>query len=229
MIEINLLPGAKRKRGGVGFKLALPDLKAFTGAFKDPFLIACIVAWVVVLGAELPLWLSGKAKWEAASVGLLRAQAKQRRYKTELEIRRRYERQRDTIIVQTDVIREVDRDRYIWPHILDAVTQALPDYTWLRRLQARPVEGDSSAAVALQVEGLTVDLQGYTRFQRNLEDSPYLVNTEGGNTSLEALEGRQVYTFAITARYQPPDSAHVVMQPLSAALVQGGRAGGGRR
>ena len=28
-------------------------------------------------------------------------------------------------------IRSVDSDRYVWPHLLDEVTRALPPYTWL--------------------------------------------------------------------------------------------------
>ena len=35
MIEINLLPGAKRRRGGKGFHFALPDVKALAGLVKE--------------------------------------------------------------------------------------------------------------------------------------------------------------------------------------------------
>ena len=42
MIEINLLPGAKRKRGGKGAGLRLPDLKQLAVLVKDPWLIAGI-------------------------------------------------------------------------------------------------------------------------------------------------------------------------------------------
>ena len=42
MIEINLLPGARRKRGGKAAGLKLPDLKVLVTAVKDPWLIAII-------------------------------------------------------------------------------------------------------------------------------------------------------------------------------------------
>ena len=63
MIEINLLPGAKRKRGGRGLKLGLPDLKALAATVKDPWLIACVAAWVVALGIVLPFfWLKDRGQ-----------------------------------------------------------------------------------------------------------------------------------------------------------------------
>jgi hypothetical protein len=52
MIEINLLPGAKHKRGGKGGGFALPDFGALLSQIKDPWLVAAIATWVVVvLGA----------------------------------------------------------------------------------------------------------------------------------------------------------------------------------
>ena len=42
MIEINLLPGKKKKpSGGAGFKLALPDFQGLLASIKNPLLLAC--------------------------------------------------------------------------------------------------------------------------------------------------------------------------------------------
>ena len=38
---------------------------------------------------------------------------------------------RDSLVAQITTIRTVDGDRYVWPHLLDEVTRALPAYTWL--------------------------------------------------------------------------------------------------
>ena len=61
MIEINLLPGAKRKRGGKGFQFALPNVQALAGLAKDPWLIACIVSWALVALLVAPLFLRGRS------------------------------------------------------------------------------------------------------------------------------------------------------------------------
>src|SRR5258705_12192237 len=48
MIEINLLPGKKKKAaGGAGLKLSLPDFRAIISQIKDPWLIGVVGDWVV--------------------------------------------------------------------------------------------------------------------------------------------------------------------------------------
>jgi len=229
VIEINLLPGAKRKRGaGAGIKLAMPDMKALAGLFKDPWLIACVGIWVLVLAADLPMWLRSRTRWAEVSTRYSAAQREERRYNSLIARRRSFERARDSLIVEVDVIRMVDRDRYIWSHVLDAITKALPDYTWLNRLSSVAGDADSTASPGFQIEGYTVDIQGYTRFLRNLEASPVIQNVESGPTTLENVEGREVTSFRVTARFQEPDSTTLTLQPLAATLVQGVRSGGGR-
>ena len=62
MIEINLLPGAKRKRGGKGRGLTLPDFTALLATVKDPWLVAAIASWVLVLGAGGPFYFKRQAQ-----------------------------------------------------------------------------------------------------------------------------------------------------------------------
>ncbi len=229
MIEINLLPGAKKK-GGKGFKLAMPDLKGVLGSVKDPWLIACVAAWAVALGLVLPfMWLKDRGQVAALRPRLEAAQREQRRYAALVARKRQFELARDSVIYQIDVIKGIDRDRYTWPHILDAVTKALPPYTWLDNLQARSGETDSTGAPAFQISGKTVDMQAFTRFLRNLEESPFIQSVAPVSTGLVTDQGRDVTTFVISARYQIPDSTQLTMQPLEATVVRGVRSGGGAR
>jgi len=229
VIEINLLPGARRKRGGMRLKLALPDLKALAGSVKDPWLIACVVAWALALGVATPLWMKGRGQVSSLRPRLEAAQREQRRYAALVARKRQFELARDSLIYQIDVIKGIDRDRYVWPHILDAVSKAVPDYTWLDNLQSRGAEGDSSGAPAFQVSGRTVDMQAFTRFLRNLEASPFIQGVAPVSTGLVTEQGRDVTTFVISARYQVPDSSQLTFQPLAATVVQGVRSGGGAR
>lgn len=229
MIEINLLPGAKRKRGGKGLKLALPDMKALLGSVKDPWLIACIVSWVLALGVVTPLWMKGRGQVAALGPRLEAAQREQRRYAALVARKTQFERARDSLLFQIDVIRNIDKDRYVWPHILDAVAKALPPYTWLDNLQSRAVEGDTSGAPSFQISGKTVDMQAFTRFLRNLEESPFIESVAPVSTGLVTDQGRYVTTFVVNARYQVPDSTLLTWQSLAASVVEGVRSGAGTR
>jgi Tfp pilus assembly protein PilN len=230
VIEINLLPGAKRKRGGKGLKLGLPDLKALASTIKDPWLIACLAAWVVAAGVVLPFfWVKDRGQVAALQPRLQAAQREQRRYAALVARKRSFELARDSLIYQINVIKGIDKDRYVWPHILDAIAKALPDYTWLDNLQSRTAEGDSTGRPAFQVSGKTVDMQAFTRFLRNLESSPFIESVAPVSTGLVTEQGRDVTTFVINARYQLPDSSLLTYQPLAATVVQGVRSGGGAR
>jgi len=210
-------------------KLALPDIKSLLGAVKDPWLIAGVVSWLVVLGAMTPLFLRSRGQVEALRPRLEKALTDSGRYAGLVKAKLDYERARDSVVSQINVIRDIDKDRYIWPHILDAVAKALPPYTWLDGLQMRASEGDTSLGAGFQISGKTVDLQAFTRFLRNLEDSPFIEGVAHGATGLVSEEGREVTTFVINARYQVPDSTQITLQPLAATLVQGVRSGGGAR
>ena len=67
MIEINLLPGPKKKKSaGPGFGVSLDDLKAMLATVKDPLLIGAVTAWVFFLRQP------ALADWAARSLGWLR-------------------------------------------------------------------------------------------------------------------------------------------------------------
>ena len=53
------------------------------------------------------------------------------RYASVLQERERAEAKRDTVLRSLNLIRAIDDDRFIWPHVMDEVSRALPPYTWL--------------------------------------------------------------------------------------------------
>ena len=228
MIEINLLPGAKRKRGGKGFHFALPDVKALAGLVKDPWLIACIVTWSLVAVIAV-LFVRSRSQVAALTPRLEAAQREERRYAALVTRKRQFESIRDSLITEIDIIKGIDKDRYIWPHVLDAVAKALPPYTWLDNLEARGGETDSGGVPSFQITGKAVDPQAFTRFLRNLEESAFIEGVAPVSTGIVQDQGRDVTTFIISARYQVPDSTLLTWQPLAATVVQGVRSGGGVR
>ena len=58
--------------------------------------------------------------------------------------------------------------------------------------------------VTVQITGRTVDIQGYTRFMRQLEDSPWLDNVTAVSANTVVESGRAVTAFVLTATFSRP-------------------------
>ncbi len=228
MIEINLLPGAKHKRGGKGVSLALPDIGKLLSQVKDPWLVGAIAAWALVVVGAIVGYLPRSHQVKTLEPQLEAAKRDSIRYSGILTRKAHLERQRDSLLAEMQVIRDIDRDRYVWPHIMDAVTKALPPYLWLDELSSRGGEtADSGASITIQ--GKTADPQALTRFMRNLEDSPFIQGVTIVSSALVAEQGHDVTSFSLNARYSVPPVSLLTMEPLAASVVQGVRSGGGAR
>ncbi len=231
MIDINLLPGAKRKRGGKGGGFTLPDVKQLAGLIKDPWLIACVVGWGLAAAVIALFWLPRRAAVRDLEPRMAQVQREATRLQAVLRTKTEAEAKRDSLLGQIEVISNIDRERYIWPHIMDAVTQALPPYTWLDDLSSRVADADTSGGtgVAFQISGKSADIQAITRFVRNLEESPFLQQATQVSTTVVVEAGREVFSYVINVAYQQPDTSLLTMQPLAASLVQSYRSGTARR
>ncbi len=235
MIEINLLPGKKKKAaGGAGFKLSLPDFRGIISQVKDPWLIGAIAAWVVVGGGGAALFITGRARLAAAEARLDAVRTEKRRYDIVIAQKRQAEKVRDSLVAEINMIRSIDADRYIWPHVLDQVTKALPPYTWITRIQpvggivpgAQPgqpqvvVTTDSTGAplVRLSIDGRTVDIQAYTTFLRQLAASPWFTDVMPANSQVVIEADRPVTSFNVTVRYRVADSVYIRTVPLVQAV-----------
>jgi Tfp pilus assembly protein PilN len=133
MITVNLRPDLKRKRArsGVSLTAALDGFRGLGSRVKDPVLLVAVLSWVGVLG-----WLGFVVVGTGRELAMLQPQLEQvraehKRFKAFLAEKRHQETIRDSLVSQIGVIRTVDGDRYVWPHLLDEVTKALPAYTWL--------------------------------------------------------------------------------------------------
>ncbi|MFN2572314.1 MAG: PilN domain-containing protein [Gemmatimonadales bacterium] len=231
MIEINLLPGKKKAAKGAGFSLAMPDFKGLIAQVKDPWLIAAVIAWVIVGGGGAALFIAERARLAAANARLENVQTEKRRYDIVIAQKRQAEKVRDSLLYQITVIRNIDADRYIWPHVLDQATKALPPYTWITHVQTvsaivapgqgQPngpvtVERDSSGApsVMVSIDGRTVDIQAYTTFLRQLAASPWFTDVTPASSQTVIEADRPVTAFNVTVRYRIADSVYIRTVPL---------------
>ena len=125
MIEINLLPGSRKKRGGKGGGFQMPDFKNMAGAIKEPWLIAVVIAWLAVAGLVAGLYLPRRAQVQGLEPRLAASQREARRMQAVLRTQHESQAKRDTLEQQIAVIRNIDRERYIWPHILESLSSGL--------------------------------------------------------------------------------------------------------
>src|SRR5256885_8178560 len=231
MIEVNLLPGKKKAAKGTGMQLAMPDFKGLIAQVKDPWLIGAIAAWVIVGGGGAALFIAERARLAAAESRLESVQSEKRKFDIVIAQKRQMEKVRDSLLNEITVIRNIDADRYIWPHVLDQATKALPPYTWITSMQTansivapqagQPngpvvVERDSAGrpSVHVSIRGRTVDIQAYTTYLRQLSASPWFtdVTPAASQTVIEA--DRPVTEFTVTVKYRIADSVYIRTVPL---------------
>ena len=238
MITVNLRPGQKRKRAGSNpFKGLLDNFRGLGTKVKDPLLLSAMAGWICVLAWLGFVYLNSARQLYTLEPRLEQARSENRRFKTFLADKRRQEMIRDSLLAQITVIRNVDGDRYIWPHLLDEVTKALPAYTWLVDMgpvAAAPAntappktKADSAAAdsakaappvLAFQLNGRTIDIQAYTRFLRQLEASPWIENATPVSAQTVVEKDRPVTAFTIRATFSRADSAYIRTAPFSQSV-----------
>ncbi|HET9604776.1 MAG TPA: PilN domain-containing protein [Gemmatimonadales bacterium] len=243
MINVNLRPGRKHKSaGGNPLKAIGARFASLGGKVKDPLLLGAVAAWVIAIGFLGATWFMTQRQLHAIEPKLEVARSEHQRFKTFLAQKHKQELIRDSLLAQIKTIRTVDGDRYVWPHVLDEVSRALPAYTWLTLVTmetpvpaapapaAKPgaspaAKADSTAdSVAVQlplgfrVEGRTVDIQAYTRFLRQLEASPWIQNVTPVSAQTVVEKERPVTAFVIKAEFRRADSAYIRTVPLSESV-----------
>ena len=227
MIEINLLPGQKRKTaGGAGFRM--PEFSTVLANVKDKWLLGAIAAAVVALGGNGALYLVTTARLGRLETTLRGVQSEKRRYDAVVAQKKQAERARDSLAAEMAIIRSIDADRYIWPHIMDEITKALPAYTWITSISTSaavvpttttatgtaPVDTSASIDVHVSIDGRTVDIQAYTTFMRQLAASPWLLDVMPTRATTVIEQDRPVTQFNIALRYRQADSLYIRTVPL---------------
>jgi Tfp pilus assembly protein PilN len=240
MIEINLLPGgggrkARSRGGGVGLQIDLKGLIAgITARVGDRYLLAAVASSLVsalVIGT-----LYSRQTYRALDLAQREEQAVKdsTRLAIALAEKIRAEAIRDTALRQINIIRSIDDDRFIWPHVMDELSRALTPYTWLTTITysgtpqgtvnvttTPPPRGgkmDTTVVreqIALRILGQTVDIQALTRFMRQLEASPFIANVTLEKSEMVLEGNKEVTQFTLHAAYTRPDPSVLRRVPLS--------------
>lgn len=245
MIEINLLPGAKKKakRGGGAPSINFAAIGAAISArVKDKWLAAAVgsgIAAALVIGF---LFTTQRRREGELNTAAAKAAEDSARFATVLRDRNRAQAKRDSALIQLSIIKAIDEDRYIWPHVLEEVSRALPIYTWLSVLNFTGVAQGTNPAAAMKppppdtslnprkkrvepviprdtvrfrLMGRTVDIQALTRFMRSLEDSPFLGSVQLQKTEIVPESNRDVNQFSLEVTFTRPDTLLLRRTPLT--------------
>lgn len=229
MIEINLLPGARKKTRSAGASAI--DVRAMLGSlgdrFKDPWLGLAVGGVAVGLAAVGAMYVF-QGRTEAALLERERTAVQDSmRFDDVVRQTREAEAQRDSILRQMSIIAAIDGERFVWAHVMDEVSRALPTYTWLRSVAqgnaASTVSPEAVAAgtaprLSIRVIGYTVNIQALTIFMKQLEASPFLENVTIAVSELADVEGKQVTEFTLDMAYSKPDSSVIRTVPLTIAV-----------
>jgi Tfp pilus assembly protein PilN len=249
MIGINLQPGAghKARRSSGGRSLPSFDIAASIASLRerirDPWMIAAVGVTVVAVAAVGTLYTTQSRREGALSEAEQKAVQDSTRYASVLHEREVAEAKRDTVLRSLNLIRAIDDDRFIWPHVMDEVSRALPPYTWIVSLgftgagQAQqavttlaPAAGGAGRkhhtvqtaiprdTVRIRLVGNTVDIQALTRFMKQLEASPFLEEVQLVNSARAIDNGKEVTQFQLDMLYSRPDAELVRRVPLAVSV-----------
>jgi len=253
MIEINLLPGSGKKKsgrssggGGAARKINFGALiSGIAQKIRDPWLISAVGSVVLSVAVVGSTYLYQEQRISSLAQAETEALADSTKVAAALKERQRADARRDTLLRRMNLIRAIDEDRFIWPHVLDEVSKALPPYTWLSSLSfmgtpqgsvnvaagAAAPSGDDKKKRSKKVDievprdeirirmiGLTPDIQALTRFMRQLEASPFFGDVQLNNSQLATDQGKDVTQFTLDVTYTRPDTSVIHRVPLTASV-----------
>lgn len=245
MIEINLLPGARKKARSRGPSINIGDaFKELSSRIRDPWMIAAVAGIAVGLAAIGAMWTWQGRRESSLTEREQKAVQDSTRYASVIAERVTAEAGRDSVKRQIAVITTIDGTRLVWPHVLDEVSRAMPPYVWLVSIvQTSAVSTESpevQAGVAksatkkappspntpvvdesiltLQVTGNTVDIQALTRFMKALEASPFLQNVQLMRSDVVMQKGKEATEFRLDMQYQKPDASVLRNVPFTVSV-----------
>lgn len=218
MIEVNLLPGGKKGSAG-GFSFNLDALKSLRpggggggGSSADPYLLFFAGAAIVALGYTGFMFMSLRSQESELEVQLQTAIADSTRNAAIIQRTNELRARADSIQARVAIIQEIDAHRYTWPHILDEIAAAVPDYTWLREVL---YTGENP--LTIRVTGRAASYFAITSFMRRLEASRFLrgvsLETSQQVASEESAEDL-VYMFELIMAYESPGMDELETVPL---------------
>lgn len=226
MIEINLVPGAQKKARkaarratGTSSPSKMPSIKLPEGDRIGLFTAASTIFAILFVGF---LWWSAGNRARDLEVAIEGAVRDSARYAALRAANDELRARQDTIAQKVQIIQELDAGRFVWSHVLDEISRAVPAYTWLTGIQAQA--SANPLQPVFDIRGSAGNTLALTRFIQDLEASPFLQAVTLQTTTQAEEEGRKYYTFQLRASYEEPPAEAIRTAPLFArtdSILQG--------
>jgi Tfp pilus assembly protein PilN len=202
MIEINLLPKELRRKGKV---------IAFD---KNLIYVGMVAGVLVILFVMVSIFQSFKLK--TLDKKIAEANRRTEELRQTIELVDALIDLKDKILQRMSAIETLDRNRVTWVHILEDLSQRVPEYLWLSELReeeavvASPAdEADTSVQSALpaspgeklnkvNIEGYTYSVNSLAVFLIQLMRSDYFRNMELQFIKKSEVEKQKTFSFGLS-------------------------------
>jgi type IV pilus assembly protein PilN len=188
VIRINLLPPEERKARK---RAAIPGIKlpsGVTAAFPVVVIGSAIVLCLLAFSVQRTRIRSLQAAITAADIEL-------DRLRQELALVDELTRRQDEVRRRTDMIRDLNRHRFLRVHLMDEVSASLPDYLWLTSFREQDLN--------VYLQGAAYSNLIVADLMNRLEASAYLSSVDLTLLQKSESEGREVMVFEISCRAAP--------------------------
>lgn len=221
MIEVNLHPGeGGKKRGGGGLSdlsVSLPDLEGIGGLEtlrSDPWHASFLLFLVVVPLVVGFLWYQQSQRADRLNQRLDEALADSARLADLRALSDSITARREEIQDRIALVRELDQNRFAWPHLMDEVSRALPSRAWLTGIERQ----SGLPNLRVRLEGAGASPLVITDFVRALEGSTFVGEVRIVNSQRQQVEGMEAQSFTLSVTYREPPTSAVERREL----VRGG-------
>ncbi len=109
-----------------------------------------------------------------------------------------------------NLVQSLDGGRYVWSHLLDEISRALPAYTWLTLVRRDSPLPD----LRVQVDGLAANPLAITRFVRNLQNSPYVSEVRIMGSQQQLINNVAAQAFQLMVSYEAPREEPTRSEPF---------------
>ncbi len=214
MIEVNLLPEAQRSRGSSKrARVSRPSLPGGAGD-RNPWTTALIAVCVIVPAAVLFLWWTQRGDARSLDERLEAATADSARLADLRLVSDSLNARRQEIRDRVALVEALDRNRFVWPHLMDEISRAVPRLAWLSTLrQTAPLPN-----VEVQVQGVAANPLAITEFVRNLEASDYITDVRILGSQKQTLNDGDlsVQAFTLSVAFTEPAGGVRRTEPIIA-------------
>lgn len=211
MIDINLHPSSGEKKASRKTRSRrAPSASRFRTFREDPWNATLIAVLIIVPLVVLSLWLMQRERDHSLQQQLDTATADSARLAELRVLSDSLTLRRAAVQKRIDLVEQLDRNRFVWPHLLDEIGRAVPNLAWLTSIKRQ----GALPNVGVQILGTAANPLVVTQFVHNLERSPYLDDIQIVSTQAQQVKGLTAQNFVLSVRYRSPPADSIPTEPL---------------